>query len=609
MKPLEYSFFTAREIRPQGWLRDQLRRQADGLAGNLDRVWPDVRDSAWIGGDREGWERVPYWLDGFIPLAFLLEDADMQQRAQRYIDGILDRQQPDGWICPCTDSERHHYDPWAILLICKVLALWCDCTGDKRAQDALAHCLEQLDRHLNHSPLHAWGAARWFEGLIPIFWLYERTGDERLLSLAKKLRVQGFDWTAVFDSGLIGTCTEGWDHFSHIVNLGMMLKSEALYARIGEDTGFAERAWQWLQAHHGTAAGIFNGDECLSGSSPIHGSELCGVVELMYSCEQLFSLTGDPIWLDRLERAGFNALPAAISPDMWSHQYDQLANQIACVPTEKSHFRTNGKEAHVFGLEPNYGCCTANFGQGFPKLALSAFMRAPDGVALSVLTPGTLNTTIGGSPIEIVCETGYPFRDRVMLHIRCAHPTEFALRIRIPGFADGAAVNGAYAEPGRMYCIRKVWHEDTVEVSLRFAARLAQRPEGLYAAVRGPLLFSLPIDTEWERVEYTRSDVERRFPYCDYALRPKSAWNYGFASEALEYEEHPITDPFDPASPAVSLSASLREVGWNADDGFCDRLPDVTRKGPVCRRALIPYGAAKLRMTELPLVGEQDGSV
>ena len=98
MKPLAYSFYTTKELRPGGWLLDQLRRQADGLAGNLDRVWPDVRDSAWIGGDREGWERVPYWLDGFIPLAFLLDDADMQARAARYINGILDRQQPDGWI-------------------------------------------------------------------------------------------------------------------------------------------------------------------------------------------------------------------------------------------------------------------------------------------------------------------------------------------------------------------------------------------------------------------------------------------------------------------------------------------------------------------------------
>ena len=65
---------TAKEIAPRGWLKKQLEIQAAGLVGNLDKVWPDVRDSRWVGGDREGWERVPYWLDGFIPLAFLLRD-------------------------------------------------------------------------------------------------------------------------------------------------------------------------------------------------------------------------------------------------------------------------------------------------------------------------------------------------------------------------------------------------------------------------------------------------------------------------------------------------------------------------------------------------------
>ena len=111
-----------REIQPEGWMKRQLEIQARGLAGNLDRIWPDVRDSAWIGGSREGWERVPYWLDGFIPLAYLLRDESMIARVRRYIDAILLRQQEDGWICPCKEEERGEYDLWAVLLIGKVLS-------------------------------------------------------------------------------------------------------------------------------------------------------------------------------------------------------------------------------------------------------------------------------------------------------------------------------------------------------------------------------------------------------------------------------------------------------------------------------------------------------
>lgn len=96
MRKPEFSFLTTKEIKPEGWLRRQLEIQAEGLSGHLDLIWPDIRDSKWIGGDKDGWERVPYWLDGFIPLAYLLDDEELKQRAKKYVDAIVDRQQEDG---------------------------------------------------------------------------------------------------------------------------------------------------------------------------------------------------------------------------------------------------------------------------------------------------------------------------------------------------------------------------------------------------------------------------------------------------------------------------------------------------------------------------------
>ena len=90
-----------RNIIPEGWLADQLEIQKNGLSGNLDKIWRDVRDSAWIGGTAESWERMPYFLDGFILLGFLTGDEDIKARAKKYVYAIVDKQQPDGWICPC----------------------------------------------------------------------------------------------------------------------------------------------------------------------------------------------------------------------------------------------------------------------------------------------------------------------------------------------------------------------------------------------------------------------------------------------------------------------------------------------------------------------------
>src|SRR5512135_29529 len=84
-------------IRPRGWLQRQLRIQADGLSGHLDEFWPDVGQSQWFGGKAEGWERAPYWLDGLIPLAWVLGDEKLQAKAKRYVDYIVAHQRPDGW--------------------------------------------------------------------------------------------------------------------------------------------------------------------------------------------------------------------------------------------------------------------------------------------------------------------------------------------------------------------------------------------------------------------------------------------------------------------------------------------------------------------------------
>ena len=61
-------------VKPAGWLKMQLENQAAGLTGNIDDFWPDLVNSSWRGGNGEAWERGPYFLDGLVPLAYLLND-------------------------------------------------------------------------------------------------------------------------------------------------------------------------------------------------------------------------------------------------------------------------------------------------------------------------------------------------------------------------------------------------------------------------------------------------------------------------------------------------------------------------------------------------------
>ena len=334
-----WEFLKMSEIKPEGWLKRQLKIQADGLSGHLDEVWPDVRDSAWIGGDREGWERMPYWLDGFLPLAYLTENKDMQQRAQKYIDAILSNQKVDGWICPCPDDQRDKYDLWAVFLICKVLAVYHNCTGDARAVDAAYYAMDNLFCLLKAGKvkLFDWGKFRWFEGFIALEWLYALRPEPWLKDLGKLLKEQGADYMEFFP--LWERPVNRWRFDTHIVNIAMAMKAEAVSASfLGEEyKNDAEKMHQHLYKYNGTVCGFYTGDECLSGLSAIQGTELCAVVEQVYSYEQMIARTGDAVWADRLERALYNGLPATCSEDMWTHQYDQMANQIACVKVRSGH--------------------------------------------------------------------------------------------------------------------------------------------------------------------------------------------------------------------------------------------------------------------------------
>lgn len=182
----KWNFYTSKELRPEGWLLRQLEIQAQGLSGNLHRIWPDIRDSKWIGGDREGWERVPYWLDGFIPLAYLLEDKELIAVAKKYIDAIIASQSEDGWICPCEKEERAKYDTWAIQLICKTLKVYYDCSGDERIPDVIYRVLRNFYDMLSsgETKLFKWSKYRWFETFISLNFLYERYPEEWIKDMA-----------------------------------------------------------------------------------------------------------------------------------------------------------------------------------------------------------------------------------------------------------------------------------------------------------------------------------------------------------------------------------------------------------------------------------------
>lgn len=609
-------------IRPLGWLQRQLRIQADGLSGHLDEFWPDVGESKWFGGAAEGWERAPYWLDGVIPLAWALNDKGLQAKVKRYVEYIVSHQRSDGWYSPYPeDAVSSRYDMWAILLANKMLVQYHEATGNEQVLKAVAMSLRAMRDGLDRTPLYDWGRYRWFEGLISVFYVYEKTREAWLLDLGRKLRAQGFDYQEFYKGEDITMPTPRrglWKWGKHVVNTGMAAKACALAWRLDgrdADRAFPAEMIEILDRHHGQVTGMFTGDECLAGKNPVQGTELCSVVEFLYSLEILASILGAPAFGDRLERVAFNALPATFTPDMWAHQYDQQVNQVQCTINPDHMWTTNGPESNIYGLEPNYGCCTSNMHQGWPKFTAHLWMKTPDeGIAAVAYAPSAAEFQSHGARVTVALETDYPFRETLKLTVNSERSARFPLVLRVPSWAEGAtlSIGGGAKErmkQGTFHRVEREWR-GAVEIAMHFPmkAKTPVRYNEAVAIERGPLVYSLKLGENWTRVNADKP--HRELPHGDFEVRPSTPWNYALALDnksfetSVRFEEKPVGErPFSPDGACVIATVMGAKIpGWKLAHGWAGEIPPGAQESnePLEQLTLIPYGCTKIRITEFP---------
>ena len=601
-------------ILPRGWLKEQLEIQAEGLSGHLDEFWPQLSpDSGWLGGKGESWELGPYYLDGLVPLAYLLDDSKLKAKTSRWINWTLSNLSEDGWIGPKTD-HRDQWWPRAVML--KVLAQYAEATGDRRVESTLASYFNLLLKSLDKNPLSMWAKFRWGEYLVSLLWFCERRPCPVIEDIANLVHSQGYNWSDHFNYFTIESKIRHNPNLAtHVVNHAMAVKYPglwSLFSRKEADRRASDNALNMLDRFHGQATGIFTGDEHLSGLNPSQGTELCAVVELMYSLEVLTSLFGGTSYADRLESIAYNNLPGAFTADMWAHQYDQQANQVLCSVDKRDW--TNSDDANIYGLEPNYVCCTANFNQGWPKFVSHMWMGTPGkGLAAIAYGPSEVKINVGNSQVTVIEKTDYPFKGDIEFEIRTSSPVAFPISLRIPSWAEGAEVTlnrekTIPAKPGNFHTITKRWeNEDRIILNLPMKLRLKRRYNNSVAIHRGALTFSLRIGSRWKQI---RGEA----PHCDYEVYPTTNWNYALVldtehpEKSLEVQEKSVKMPcFSEIKAPVVISASARQLSeWGMDGASASPPPEspVATTSGVEKVELIPYGSAKLRITEFPVTEE-----
>ena len=220
-------------------------------------------------------------------------------------------------------------------------------------------------------------------------------------------------------------------------------------------------------------------------------AEACATAYLIKLLDRLLQLEGKALYGDMLERAIYNALFAAQSPDGKQTRY------FTAVEGRRKYFKERRPN-----LPQHTYCCPNNFRRAIADLpGLICYRTNDDGLLINLYTASSATLKLKGATVKLRQETDYPTSGKVLIHLAPDKAVDFPLRLRIPRWCDKAKVSvngratGAALKGGQFLKLKRRWKAgDRVELDMPMPWRLVRgrkAQQGRAAVMRGPMLFCL----------------------------------------------------------------------------------------------------------------------
>lgn len=628
LRQLNFVKLPVGSIKPEGWLRQYLEQQREGLTGHLGEIsaWLEKNNNAWLvnGGDH-GWEEVPYWLKGYGNLAYILGDEKMIAETKTWIEGAFASRQKDGYFGPMNEHNGRR-ELWAHMIMLWCLQSYYEYSNDQRVIELMTDYFHwQLTVPDDKFLEDYWENSRGGDNMVSVIWLYNRTGDKELLKLIEKTHRNTANWTNP-------AALPNW----HNVNIAQCFREPATYYMLTGDSTQLQASYNVQELIRRTfgqvPGGMFGADENarIGYIDPRQGVETCGIVEQMASDEIMLCLTGDPMWADHCEDVAFNTFPAAVTPDFRALRYITSPNHV--VSDSKNHHPGIDNSGPFLSMNPfSSRCCQHNHAQGWPYYAEHLVLATTDGgVATALYAACQATVKVGnGKEIRLHEQTNYPFEEAVSFTVESGEDVNFPFYLRIPAWADGATVkvNGknvsVKAEAGKYVRLERIWKNGD-KISLNFPMELSMRTwqanRNSVSVNYGPLTLSLKIKERYERKDSRATAIgdskwqkgADASAWPTYEIYPNSPWNYALVLD----KKNPLKDlkvvrktisadkfPFTLENVPLEVKAVGRRIpSWKIDEyDLCGVLPpENAYKGEEEEITLVPMGAARLRISAFP---------
>jgi hypothetical protein len=242
-------------------------------------------------------------------------------------------------------------------------------------------------------------------------------------------------------------------------------------------------------------------------------AETCAAIANAMWNYRMFRLHGDAKYIDLIERTAYNAILGSVA--LRGDQFFYV-NPLA----SDGKFAFNADKST--GRRPWFrcSCCPPNVARFLASFGSYVYARSDDGIYVNLFVGGRTRVDLNGRSVELRQTTDYPWTGDVAISVEPDAEAEFALRVRVPGWARekpvpselyryepvaGArytlAVNGQPASVDLVsgYAVlKRRWKAgDTVRLSLPMPVRRVVSDErvaanrGRVALERGPIVYAV----------------------------------------------------------------------------------------------------------------------